>query len=117
MRDAKIVDGRVVLTEAQFKAQVIQGARAHGWLVSEMIDGEHNKRQQGVPGAPDLLLCHEERELALHVELKTNDGRLTKAQKRWIKALGNAGHDCEIWRPNQWSSIEAALAERHTQTR
>jgi len=117
MRDAKIKDGRVVLTEAQFKRQVIRTAKAAGWLVSEMVDGEHNKRQQGDAGAPDLTLCHPERNLFLMVELKTDDGRLSKEQERWIDAIEDAGVDVEIWRPAYWHSIEALLAERHTQSR
>ena len=108
-RKAKIVDGKVALTEAQWKTQVIEFARAHGWLVSEMIDGEHNKRQQGDAGAPDLLLTHERSKLALHVELKTDDGRLKPMQRRWIESLEEAGHDCEIWRPRDWDVIKNLL--------
>ena len=99
----------MALTEAQWKTKVIAFARAHGWLVSEMIDGEHNRRQQGDPGAPDLLLTHPKRGLAMHVELKTDDGRLKPMQRRWIESLENAGHDVEIWRPAYWHDFAPLL--------
>ena len=96
-------------TEAQFKSAAIDLARLNGWLVSEMIDGVHNRRQQGDAGAPDLLLAHKERGLAMHVELKTDEGRISKAQELWLDTLEQAGHDCEIWRPRDWDMIEALL--------
>ena len=104
-RKAKIVDGKIVQSESSFKTKVIAEARDSGWLVSEMIDGEHNRKQQGHAGAPDLTLCHPKRHLFLMVELKSEAGRLSKAQQEWHDAINDAGIDVEVWYPAMWQLI------------
>ena len=102
-------------TEAQFQKAVIELAELHGWRVFHAVGGEHQKRQNATAtGWPDLAMVHEKRGLFFVVELKTNEGRPTTEQMAWMDALEAAQVDVELWRPNQWSSIVALLAEQHT---
>ena len=43
-------------------------------------------------------------------ELKTDTGRVSKAQEEWIAALDVVpGIDAVIWRPRHWASLQAKL--------
>lgn len=48
------------------------------------------------PGWPDLAICGKR---MLFRELKSDTGRLTKAQHEWGVTLGVAGQDWDVWRP------------------
>lgn len=85
------------MTEARFQSVVVAAAKRDGWLVY------HTKYSLGSsPGYPDLHLVHESRGLQLFRELKTETGKLTDHQVRWIVALRKAGADVTVWRPMDW---------------
>ena len=92
------------LSEKRFQQQVIDLAHLAGWLVYHTYDS-----RRSAPGYPDLALCHEARGQYLLAELKSDRGRLSPAQQRWIQALQRAGIECHIWRPGDFDAIVARL--------
>lgn len=61
------------------------------------------KVQQIVAGFPDLVLVKDDR--LIFAELKREKGRLTEAQKVWLKRLEATGAECYVWRPSQWQEV------------
>ena len=99
------------LTEAQFQRQrVIDTAKLHGWLVwharSAWTTRGYRTPIVGDKGAPDLLLARAG--TVLLVELKTDNGRTTPAQRHWLHALGPYAR---LWRPRDWPHILTELKE------
>lgn len=45
----------------------------------------------------------------LYRELKSDRGRLSMEQEAWGDLLVRAGCDWAVWRPSDWSQIEAEL--------
>lgn len=85
-------------SEKELQEQVLAAAKALGWTLRYHT---HNSRRSE-PGFPDLVLGHPERGLLLFRELKTEKGRTTKEQDRWIIGLGLTGNDAGVWRPRDW---------------
>ena len=69
--------------------------------------GETTTSIAGWPGAclwrPGQLLL---------VELKTDRGRLSPAQREVIGSLQDAGVDVRVWRPSDWPEIESHVEGR-----
>lgn len=103
-------------TEDLFTAAVIQLARSAGWLAfharaARTAAGWRTPVQGDGEGFLDLVLV---RERILFAELKAERGRLRPAQERWLERLRRAGAEVHVWKPRQWSEIEAVLtSERH----
>ncbi|MCR4338797.1 MAG: VRR-NUC domain-containing protein [Gemmatimonadaceae bacterium] len=92
------------LPEKEWQAQVVQLARTLGWRHF------HAYRSTKSPaGFPDLTLV---RERIIFVELKTERGKLTDAQKDWIEALLHAGAEAYVWRPADLDRAGRILAQR-----
>lgn len=104
-------------TEAQFQAAVIEYARIHGWRVAHFHD---SRRQVGgrlvgdvdAAGYPDLTLVRGG--VAIFAELKAEAGRISKGQCAWINDLTEVAErnrevHVRLWRPSDWSEIEAML--------
>jgi hypothetical protein len=95
-------------TEAGFLRAVIDLARLHGWLVYHPLPLRTAKGwatgTQGDAGFPDLTLAKGGR--VILAELKTDAGKLTELQQRWVRASGAA-----VWRPAMWAEIAATLGE------
>ena len=105
---------RIPISEAQLQATVVEMARLFGWLIhhdrpARRKDGSWSTPVQGNPGFPDLLLVR--RGTVLAVELKSERGKLTAEQERWLAELGGAGVRAEVWRPEDLRSgrIERVL--------
>lgn len=95
-----------MLSEKQWQAQVIELARTLGWR------HYHPLRSKGSPaGWPDLVLC---RERLVHLELKTESGSLSPAQRDWIRALHTAGAEVYVARPRHLQTLATVLAARGT---
>ena len=91
------------MSERAFQSAVLELARWAKWLVYHT----HNSRRSE-PGFPDLCLVRGD--TCLMIELKANDGRLSKAQKAWIAALDVVpGIEAAVWRPRHWTAIEETL--------
>jgi hypothetical protein len=90
------------LTEKAFRQHVVDYARAHGWLVYWTWRSDHSPS-----GFPDLVLC---RECVIFAELKTEKGKLTPDQDRWLAALRLCGRgEVYVWRPSMWQRIMELL--------
>jgi hypothetical protein len=59
----------------------------------------HNSRRSE-PGFPDLTVVGAHG--VLFRELKSERGRVTADQRRWLDALAAAGADVVVWRPCDW---------------
>ena len=86
------------LTEKQWHLQVTDLARYHGWRYYHTFDS-----RRSIEGFPDLVLFRPGR--FLMVELKTDKGRLTAAQKEMLNDLIEAGVDVAVWRPDDFDQI------------
>jgi hypothetical protein len=55
-----------------------------------------------------LVLCRPPD--VVFVELKTNKGRVSEHQKKWLEALGECpGVRAYCWRPADWELVESTL--------
>jgi hypothetical protein len=90
------------VTEKQFMAAVIEMAQMLGWLVYHTHDSRRSEA-----GFPDIVAVRRDR--VIFIESKTERGRLSKEQERWLSALGLAGAEVHCWRPSDWPTIEETL--------
>lgn len=102
------------ITEAQFQAQVLQLAHLCGWrsMTVRPSVGRRGGRPAwqtttSIAGWPDACLWRPGQ--LLLVELKTDRGRLSPAQREVIGSLRDAGVDVRVWRPVDWPEIETTL--------
>ena len=103
------------MTERQFQDAVVELGNWLGWSAfhartSRTGSGGHATAvaYQGV-GFPDLVLV---RERVVFAELKSARGRLSDAQRGWIKGLRDAGAEVYVWRPRDWPEVEEVLGAR-----
>lgn len=108
-------------TEAQFQSAVIDLARLRGFIVAHFRPSLTQSGrwatavQADGAGFPDLVIVGHG--LVLYREIKTDRGRLSTAQIRWLAELEDADQDVDVWRPRDWPLIEATLARRNPPTR
>ena len=101
----RILDQQV--SESQLQRDVLQLAGQLGYLAYHVYDSRKSGPDKGFP---DLILARDGRVIA--VELKTERGRVSRDQARWIWALGALDTiEIFVWRPRDWSSgrIERVL--------
>lgn len=92
-------------SEKEFQQAVLELATVYGWRSYHTYDS-----LRSAPGFPDVVLVHPAKRRVLFVELKTNAGSVTVAQKEWMFDLLRAGADARLWRPCDWDNeIEPAL--------
>ena len=104
-------------TEKQFQSAVVQYAKLHGWAIYHTFYSLHSQK-----GFPDLTLLriekgHRHRTRSGHpkpgrlifAELKSENGRLTPDQERWLRLLGECPCEVYLWRPSNWDEIENVL--------
>ena len=92
------------MTEREWQAEVVAAARHLGWSVYHTADSRRSE-----PGWPDLALV---RDRFMVAELKTDTGKLSAAQERWIGLLTAAGVETYVWRPQDRDHMLRALARR-----
>ena len=89
--------------EGDFLAQVVEVAQRYGWLVAHHPD---SRKLQGDPGLPDLVLARGG--WVIFAELKSERGRVSDDQQRWLDAIGPdieaecadaTSHAAYVWRP------------------
>lgn len=92
--------------EATLLARVRQYARANGWLFHHVRDSRGCD-----PGFPDT--CLTDGSSVLFMELKSNTGKPTPEQARWLSLLEHTGQvECGIWRPRDFATIVERLTRK-----
>lgn len=97
----------VGITERQFQAQVELYATARGFMVYHTHDSRRSHA-----GWPDLVLCKPETRQLAFVELKSEHGRVTPGQAKWLRALHDCGMKAGVFRPSTSHELFAWLDER-----
>lgn len=87
------------IPERDFQDTVVALARLYGWSVYYIPDSRRSPE-----GYPDLTLAR--KGVVWHWELKSQKGRVSPAQDRWLAALGPTGH---LFRPSDLDRIEDLL--------
>jgi|SRR5690349_2664125 len=82
MRPARIVDGKPVISEKVFQAQVKKAAILTGWMYYATWNSMHSPA-----GFPDVCLVHPKKKRIIFAELKSEIGKLSEKQTEWINAL------------------------------
>lgn len=100
------------MSEADLLAAVIALARVLGWRVAHFrtaLTGRGWKTAVAGDGAgfPDLLLVGHGRIIA--AELKSDIGKVTPEQWKWLCAFGQNGVGAHVWRPDDWRDGTIAL--------
>jgi hypothetical protein len=107
------------MLEKDFQQWVVDLARWHGWLV-------HHTRTVKIAGGgwtspgldagfPDLVLARPDE--LIFAELKTNTGKTTGTQARWLDVLDTAPIEVVVWRPKDMPHIMERLAPICTHVR
>jgi hypothetical protein len=91
------------LTEREWQHQVTDLARTLGYTIYHT---QFSKWSES--GWPDLALCRPPR--LLLVELKSERGKVTEAQQKWLTMLAQCpGVEVKLWRPGQLDEIVRCL--------
>ncbi len=92
------------LSEKAWQQVVLDLAGWRGWRRYHTFDS-----RRSTAGWPDLALVRRGR--LLLVELKTERGRVTPQQARWLADLSACpGIEVHVWRPSAWPSVQEVLA-------
>jgi hypothetical protein len=93
----------MALSEKAWQAQIVELAGYYRWMVFHPYSMERSE-----PGWPDLTLVRPPE--LIFAELKTNTGRLTRAQVEWGRVLTAVpGVDYFVWRPRDFDEIHKRL--------
>lgn len=113
--DAEIMEAMYGgMTEAALLEAIRRAASLQGWLVYHTHDSRRSE-----PGFPDIVLVQPAEMQTVQTyggpvqivgipgrvlfrELKTQKGKVTPEQARWLDALQRAGADVKVWRPFDW---------------
>ena len=90
------------LTEKAFQQQIVDLAGYYGWAHFHPFD-----MRRSDPGWPDLTLARTPE--LVFAEVKTERGRLTRAQVYWIELLLSCGQEVHVWRPSDFARIHERL--------
>lgn len=107
----------LAVSEQDFQAQVLEAARHLGWETMHVRKALGGRGKQGwvtptsVKGWPDAVLWHPGGYGCLFAEFKSETGVLSDEQERVLDSLRAAGLEVHVWRPSDWSQIEARLGE------
>ncbi len=90
-------------SERDFQRQVLDLAKILGWHAYHPMLSKWSER-----GWPDLALCRPPR--LLFAELKTERGRTSDHQDRWLALLGACpGVEVFLWRPSDLDRVAETL--------
>jgi hypothetical protein len=103
------------MTENELKDIVISVAKRYGWLIHHDLPAQNNRGRwltniQGDAGFPDLLMVHPVSGKILAVELKSERGKLSPLQKRWLMAFDAGGIFNSVWKPSDMEYILYTLS-------
>tara|TARA_R110002020_G_scaffold46470_1_gene132175 strand:- start:219 stop:536 length:318 start_codon:yes stop_codon:yes gene_type:complete len=92
-----------LISEKDFMESIVQLARNTGWMVYHTYDS-----RRSTAGFPDLVMTKHKR--LVIAEIKTEKGKTTPAQDKWLETLRTArGVKVKLWRPSDWPEIERTL--------
>jgi len=102
------------MSEDDFKGRVIGYAKLNGWMVThfrpaKLPSGRWATPLEGHAGFPDLALARDG--VVILAELKSDDGKPTAEQKKWLAAIGSQGR---VWRPADWDAVVVELSRSAT---
>lgn len=115
----------IPMSESGFQTAVLELATRLGWRTMHVRPAQNRAGRWRTPvagdgaGFPDLVLVRGQH--LIFVELKTNTGRASTEQERWLDALttvsnatqasdGRSTHvTATIWRPREWDDIVHTL--------
>lgn len=92
------------ISEKDWQLQVLELAGLYGWMTYHTYDSRRSN-----PGWPDLVLCRPQTGELIYVELKTDRGRVSSAQKLWLEALEACGQEVHVWRPRDFDAVHERL--------
>ncbi len=90
------------MTEKEFGRQVEELARLSGWTYYHTWNS-----QNSVAGFPDYVFMKPPR--IIYAELKSEKGKVTRAQEYMLLTLNQCNQTTYIWRPSDWNDIEEVL--------
>ena len=102
------------MKEKDFARQVETMLNFYGWLwkhdePAHRPGGGFVTAFRGTRGFPDYIAVKGDR--VLLVELKSDKGRLSTDQQRWLHAFAMSGRvECYVWRPGDLSTAAKVLA-------
>ena len=73
------------MTEAELRARVVELAHAHGWRVFSLPIAKTRRPVKDAVGYPDLTMVRNKQ--CIWIELKTEEGTLSKEQFAWMRDL------------------------------
>lgn len=98
------------LSEKDFTGLVIGSPKNPGVARTFGFRVYHTLRSKGSqPGFPDWTLA---RDRVVFLELKTETGKVSDAQKEWLAALNAAGTEAYVVRPRHFDEIVQVLRAR-----
>jgi hypothetical protein len=99
------------VSETELQKAVIELARRLGWRTAHFRPGLTKAGnwvtavQGDGAGFPDLFMVKPGSSLAPYaIELKSERGRVSEEQQKWLDALSEAGCYAAVWRPKDWLS-------------
>jgi len=91
------------ISERQFQAAVMKIAAQLGWTFYHTYDSIGSQA-----GFPDLVLAKQDQCL-IFAELKTEKGKVSKEQQKWMDLLDRTGVYVYVWRPSMMEKIVEIL--------
>lgn len=94
-----------MISERALLDAVVAMAKGNQWQVFHALPSMNRRGAwathfRGHAGFPDLVLSHRIGDLVI-VELKSEIGRLTDGQHKWLQSFEAAGIETHVWRPAQ----------------
>lgn len=110
---------RLLVTEKEWKAKVIETARLFGWRYAHFLMAKTKRGwrtpQEGDLGFPDMVLVRPPR--LIIVELKAHPpavkaGQPSEGQAEWLNQLRAVpGVETYLWWPGDWEQVYLTLAK------
>jgi hypothetical protein len=97
-----------MVSEKAWQGQVVELARMLGWRHFHAFDSRRSPS-----GYPDLTLV---RDRVVWVELKSESGKPSAAQRSWLDALEAAGAEVYLWKPSDLEEVGRVLSRREAET-
>lgn len=103
---------RKIGPEEAWQDQVVELARLTGWICAHFRpaasgQGFRTPVKYDGQGYPDLTMCRPGEFMV--VECKSDVGRVSPDQQRWLDALACAGVEVHVWRPRDAAEVDARL--------